>query len=53
MLPSFADTDKRVWSFSVNDYELVQERVNSLNPDVVLSGIPKFVLNLMKEPGND
>ncbi|XP_037052396.1 SWI/SNF-related matrix-associated actin-dependent regulator of chromatin subfamily A-like protein 1 [Bradysia coprophila] len=49
-IPSKAyDTSTRIWSFGVNDYELVQEKVNLLNPDVVIAGLPKFVLNLMRE----
>ncbi|KAG4072648.1 hypothetical protein HA402_004737 [Bradysia odoriphaga] len=49
-IPSKAyDTSTRIWSFGVNDYELVKEKVNLLNPDVVIAGLPKFVLGLMRE----
>lgn len=47
------DTSTRIWSFLLSDYELVQERVSHLNPDVVITGLPKFVLNVMREQGTN
>lgn len=43
------DTNTQIWSFGVNDYELVMEKVNLLNPDVVIDGLPRFVLNIMRK----
>lgn len=42
----------RLWSFHLNDYNLVQERVNALNPDVVIGQLPPFVLQIFNEPEN-
>lgn len=47
-LNSFTDNDTKIWSFNLNDYDLLQERVARLNPDVVIGSLPKFVLNLLK-----
>lgn len=33
----------------MNEYNLVQERVSKLNPDVVIGALPKFVLNLFSQ----
>lgn len=44
----FLDPVKREWSFSLSDYQLIQERV-PLIPDVSIGQIPKFVLNLMNK----
>lgn len=43
------DNDAKVWSFGLNDYESVQEKVSHLNPDVVIGSLPKFVINLMRQ----
>lgn len=43
------DNDTKIWSFGLNDYELVQEKVSHLNPDVVIGSLPKFVINLMRQ----
>uniref|UniRef100_A0A182PAQ0 SWI/SNF-related matrix-associated actin-dependent regulator of chromatin subfamily A-like protein 1 n=1 Tax=Anopheles epiroticus TaxID=199890 RepID=A0A182PAQ0_9DIPT len=34
----------RKWTFELKDYSILQERIATLNPHVVLGGIPKFVL---------
>lgn len=34
----------------MNDYNLVQERVNSLNPDVVIGQLPPFILQIFGTP---
>lgn len=45
-----SDTTTKIWSFLFADYQLVQERVSSLNPDVVIGALPKFVLKLLSQP---
>lgn len=44
-----SDYNTKLWSFHLNDYNLVQERVNALNPNVVIGQLPPFVLQLFKE----
>jgi len=39
----------KLWSFHLNEYSLVQERVNSLNPSVVIDQLPGFVLQIFQE----
>uniref|UniRef100_A0A182K0M5 SWI/SNF-related matrix-associated actin-dependent regulator of chromatin subfamily A-like protein 1 n=1 Tax=Anopheles christyi TaxID=43041 RepID=A0A182K0M5_9DIPT len=40
---SYEPTTKK-WTFELKDYSTLQERIATLNPHVVLGGIPKFVL---------
>lgn len=43
------DNDSKIWTFHIKDYELVQQRVSALNPDVTIGTLPKFVLKLVRE----
>lgn len=47
-LSGFLDSQTRIWSFNLSDYDLVRERVGRLNPEVVMGVLPKFVLNLLR-----
>ncbi|XP_055593275.1 SWI/SNF-related matrix-associated actin-dependent regulator of chromatin subfamily A-like protein 1 [Uranotaenia lowii] len=40
------DPTSKLWTFSIKDYTLVQERINSLKPNATIGPIPSFVLNL-------
>lgn len=44
-----SDTNTRLWSFDIKDYAVVQERIASLQPDVCVGTIPKFVLNICEK----
>lgn len=44
------DNNTKVWSFHLKDYESLQEKISHLNPDVVIGHLPKFVLNLLRQP---
>lgn len=46
----YADNSTRLWSFHLNDYMTIQERVNALNPNVVIGQLPPFVLQIFNEP---
>lgn len=46
---SILDNNTKLWSFHMNDYSLVQERVNVLNPNVVIGQLPPFVLQIFSE----
>lgn len=39
----------KLWSFHLNDYNLVQERVSALNPNVVMGQLPPFILQIFGE----
>lgn len=43
-----SDPNTKVWSFNINEYDLVQQGVGSLKPNVVIGALPTFVLNLLK-----
>lgn len=38
------EPNTKKWTFEMKDYSLLQERIATLNPHVVLGGIPKFVM---------
>uniref|UniRef100_A0A182SEK0 Helicase ATP-binding domain-containing protein n=1 Tax=Anopheles maculatus TaxID=74869 RepID=A0A182SEK0_9DIPT len=38
------ESSTKKWSFEIKDYHLLLERINALNPHVVLGPIPKFVM---------
>ena len=46
----FPDNSTRFWNFSLNDYNLLQERINPLKPTVVIGVIPNKVMNLCQTP---
>ncbi|KAG4066477.1 hypothetical protein HA402_007113 [Bradysia odoriphaga] len=47
------DMKTKLWSFHMNDYNLVQERVNSMNPNVVIGQLPPYILQVFGEsPAN-
>lgn len=47
------DRNTKIWSFCLKDYDVLQERVNRLNPDVLIGTLPKFVLTLLRTPKDD
>ncbi|XP_004524825.1 SWI/SNF-related matrix-associated actin-dependent regulator of chromatin subfamily A-like protein 1 [Ceratitis capitata] len=50
-IPSkYYDNNKHIWSFGLKDYELLQERVSGMYPDVVIGTIPKSVISLCRAP---
>ncbi|XP_055837389.1 SWI/SNF-related matrix-associated actin-dependent regulator of chromatin subfamily A-like protein 1 [Episyrphus balteatus] len=50
-IPSKAyDGNTRIWSFSVNDYQLVQDKCAGLKPYVVIGVIPKNIFKLCQTP---
>lgn len=44
-----SDNATKLWNFHLNDYNLVQERVSALNPNVVIGQLPAFVLKIFGE----
>lgn len=42
------DAEKKRWSFSINEYNSVMEKMKPLRPNVVLGGIPSYVLTALK-----
>lgn len=42
--------DTKIWSFNIAQYEMVQEKVGKIGPDVTIGTIPRFVLQLLKNP---
>lgn len=44
----FTDTCTRRWNFDLNEYALLQERLLSLHPHVIMAPIPNIVLDLCK-----
>ncbi|KAJ6646348.1 SWI/SNF-related matrix-associated actin-dependent regulator of chromatin subfamily A-like protein 1 [Pseudolycoriella hygida] len=47
------DSNTHKWSFALQDYELLQEKVGHLHPEVAIGSLPKFVFNLMKQAEKD
>lgn len=46
----YSDNSTKLWSFHLNDYNLVHERVNNLNPNVVIGQLPPFVMQIFSAP---
>lgn len=44
------DNSKHIWSFGLQDYELLQERVGGMKPDVSIGAIPKSVISVCRAP---
>ncbi|XP_018790706.1 PREDICTED: SWI/SNF-related matrix-associated actin-dependent regulator of chromatin subfamily A-like protein 1 [Bactrocera latifrons] len=44
------DNLKCTWSFGLQDYELLQERVGGMKPDVSIGTIPKSVISVCRTP---
>lgn len=42
------DPQTRLWDFHIKDYDLLQNKLDSLKPEVVISKIPQFALNACK-----
>ncbi|XP_055917964.1 SWI/SNF-related matrix-associated actin-dependent regulator of chromatin subfamily A-like protein 1 [Eupeodes corollae] len=50
-IPSKAyDNNTKIWSFSVSDYQLLQDRCAALKPYAVIGIIPKNILKLCQTP---
>ncbi len=49
ILSPISDNNSKLWSFHLKDYNLVQDRVNALNPNVVIGQLPPFVLQVFGE----
>ncbi|XP_054744005.1 SWI/SNF-related matrix-associated actin-dependent regulator of chromatin subfamily A-like protein 1 [Anastrepha obliqua] len=50
-IPSKAyDSSKRIWSFGLQDYELLQSKVLLMKPEVVIGSIPKNVISVCRSP---
>uniref|UniRef100_A0A0A1XLP0 SWI/SNF-related matrix-associated actin-dependent regulator of chromatin subfamily A-like protein 1 n=1 Tax=Zeugodacus cucurbitae TaxID=28588 RepID=A0A0A1XLP0_ZEUCU len=44
------DNGKQIWSFGLQDYELLQERVSGMKPDVSIGTLPKSVISVCRAP---
>lgn len=44
------DASTKNWNFLIKDYNLVLEKVNQLNPEVVIGTLPKFILEVFRQP---
>lgn len=42
------ETETKTWTFGLEHYDMVQEKVGQLNPHVTIGKIPKFVVDLLK-----
>ncbi|XP_036213935.2 SWI/SNF-related matrix-associated actin-dependent regulator of chromatin subfamily A-like protein 1 [Bactrocera oleae] len=47
------DNSKCLWSFGLQDYELLQERVGGMKPDISIGIIPKSVITVCRTPPVD
>ncbi|XP_017006739.2 SWI/SNF-related matrix-associated actin-dependent regulator of chromatin subfamily A-like protein 1 [Drosophila takahashii] len=51
MMPTRSyDSQTRIWSFDLSDYQSLQTHTGDLKPNVHLVGIPKKVLDLCRQP---
>ncbi|XP_034669331.1 SWI/SNF-related matrix-associated actin-dependent regulator of chromatin subfamily A-like protein 1 [Drosophila subobscura] len=44
------DSNTRLWSFDLKDYQLLQTHVADLKPHVTINAIPKKILDLCRQP---
>lgn len=44
------ESNSRIWSFDLSDYQLLQTHAGDLKPNVHVNGIPKKVLDLCQKP---
>ncbi|EDW04242.1 SWI/SNF-related matrix-associated actin-dependent regulator of chromatin subfamily A-like protein 1 [Drosophila grimshawi] len=44
------DSQTRIWNFELEDYQLLQQHVGDLKPQVLLGTIPKKVIKLCQQP---
>ncbi|XP_017484367.1 PREDICTED: SWI/SNF-related matrix-associated actin-dependent regulator of chromatin subfamily A-like protein 1 isoform X2 [Rhagoletis zephyria] len=44
------DGTKHIWSFGLHDYQLLQDHVSAMNPEVVIGTIPKSVIAVCRMP---
>ncbi|XP_045478328.1 SWI/SNF-related matrix-associated actin-dependent regulator of chromatin subfamily A-like protein 1 [Harmonia axyridis] len=47
------DTKERLWSFHIDDYQLLVTNMSGLMGHLQFSGLPKFVLNCVRSPTKD
>ncbi|RVE48038.1 hypothetical protein evm_007350 [Chilo suppressalis] len=47
------DANTKLWNFSVSDYHELMKQVSSLEPYVVLGGLPTYVLKVLQDPTVD
>lgn len=45
--------ETRTWNFHINDHSLLQNKLNKLQPNVIFTNLPTYILNLCKTPKSD
>lgn len=48
-----SDPKTRMWSFTVNDYNMLMSKLDTLSQKLVVEKIPKYVLNCLQEMKNN